>query len=511
MNTVEVRRLHLPGEINVATSTGEAIDAYAVTYNGSAQKPEIVITDNGMVLEKGKDYKLAYANTTNAATIESKTKPTITITGLGNYTGSKKVFFNILPQDISVADELAVKVDDAKYTGKAVKPKVKVTYAGKNLKSSTDYKVTYVNNIERGEDTAYVTIQGVKNFTGTTDVTFRIYGQVVSGFVVDKIQAQIYTPHEAIEPEVFVYASKAMQKEGSRLTEGVDYEITSYEANEKAGTGKVTIRGLGEYGGSKTVTFTISKRNLLTEGIYVEVIDQQMIYTGSVLKPAFKVWDGDVELREGVDYTVTYSNNKTVPKNVKTEPMLTIKGKGNYTGTNKAAFEILPKSIDTDGIVITAKDVLFNRKTANSAKGMTTTVTVMDGKRKLSTSDYKIVEYKDTHAAGNATVVIEGKGSYSGTMEVPFRIYQNNISKATVAKIPNELYTGKAIEPKPVVTFKLSKTETITLVEGEDYTITYDKNMKIGKAKVVITGMGEYGGSKNVSFTILPKWLKWFV
>ncbi len=492
-------------------TTGNAIAEYDAIYNGSAQKPGIIITDNGMILEEGKDYKLAYANTANAATVDSKTKPTITITGLGNYTGSKKVFFNILPEDISTADGLNIKVDDAKYTGKAVKPKVTVTYAGKTLKSGTDYKVTYVNNIERGEDTAYVTIEGLKNFTGRVNANFRIYGQVVSGFVVDKIPTQIYTPHGAIEPEVFVYASKAMQKEGNRLTEGVDYEITSYEANEKAGTGKVIITGLGEYGGSKTVTFSISKRNLLTEGIFVEVIDQQMPYTGSALKPAFKVWDGDVELIEGVDYTVSYSNNKTVPKNVKTEPMITIKGKGNYTGTNKAAFGILPKSLAAEGIVITAKDVLFNQKTANSVKGMTTTVTVMDGGKKLSTANYKIVEYKDNHAAGTATVVITGSGNYSGTEEVTFRIYQNDISKVTVAKIPSELYTGKAIEPNPVVTFKLSKTETITLVEGEDYTITYDKNVKIGTAKVIINGMGEYGGSKSVTFTILPKWLKWFV
>lgn len=509
-------------EISFNALNGEKISEYSVTYNGSALKPKLLIMDGEQILEEGKDYKLTYSNTTNAANVDSKTKPTITVTGLGNYTGSKKLFFNIASQNISDAEGLEVKVDDAKYTGKVVKPKVTVACLGKNLKNGTDYKITgYYNNIDFAEkdssNAPYVTIEGLKNFSGTIDVKFRIYELVASSFVVDKIQPQVYTPHEAIEPEVCVYASKEMQSDGNMLLEGIDYEITSYDANEKAGTGKVTVTGIGQYGGSKTVTFIISKRNLLTENIDVDVSDLLMTYTGSALKPAFKIMDGEFELTEGVDYTVSYSNNKTVPKNNKTVPTIVIKGKGNYTGTIKEAFEIVPKQLSAEGIVITAKEVLFNQKTVNNIKGMTTTVTVMDGSKKLSTSDYKIMEYKNNRSLGEINgedapiVVLGGSNNYTGTVEIPFRIYQNDISEATVAKIPNELYTGKEVEPMPVVTLKLSKTETITLVPGEDYTVSYDKNVKIGKAKVIITGIGEFGGSKSVSFTILPKWLKWFL
>ena len=55
-----------------------------------------------------------------------------------------------------------------------------------------------------------------------------------------------------------MYASKLDQKEDNPLTEGVDYEV-NYPENEniKTGNGTVTITGLGEYGGTKTVRFLI--------------------------------------------------------------------------------------------------------------------------------------------------------------------------------------------------------------------------------------------------------------
>lgn len=59
-----------------------------------------------------------------------------------------------------------------KYTGKAIKPKVTVTFAGKKLKKNVDYKVTYSNNKKRG--TATVKITGKGNYKGTLTAKFKI-------------------------------------------------------------------------------------------------------------------------------------------------------------------------------------------------------------------------------------------------------------------------------------------------------------------------------------------------
>ena len=69
------------------------------------------------------------------------------------------------------------------------------------------------------------------------------------------------------------------------------------------------------------------------------------IYTGSRITPAVSIWDDGSKLRKDVDYSVSYTNNTNAGK-----ATITIKGKGDYTGTviksfniNKAKQTINPK------------------------------------------------------------------------------------------------------------------------------------------------------------------------
>lgn len=78
-----------------------------------------------------------------------------------------------------------------------------------------------------------------------------------------------------------------------------------------------------------------------------------------------------------------------------------------------------------------------------------------------------------------------------------------DISKATVASIPSQTYTGSAIKPALTIT-QGSK----TLKSGTDYTLAYKDNIKPGKATVTITGKGSYSGTLSKSFKILPAEVK---
>jgi len=75
-----------------------------------------------------------------------------------------------------------------------------------------------------------------------------------------------------------------------------------------------------------------------------------------------------------------------------------------------------------------------------------------------------------------------------------------DLSAATIAPIPDQAYTGKAIEPALTVTLAGAP-----LVAGTDYTTTYTANTNIGKATVAVTGIGAYTGSQTASFVIVPK------
>lgn len=72
-----------------------------------------------------------------------------------------------------------------------------------------------------------------------------------------------------------------------------------------------------------------------------------------------------------------------------------------------------------------------------------------------------------------------------------------DISKCGVKLKKQYEYTGKAIKPKPTVTFGAT-----TLKRGTDYTLSYKNNVKRGTATVTIKGKGNYKGSKKVTFKI---------
>ena len=62
------------------------------------------------------------------------------------------------------------------------------------------------------------------------------------------------------------------------------------------------------------------------------------------------------------------------------------------------------------------------------------------------------------------------------------------------------VYNGKAKKPKITVSKDDSK-----LIKNTDYTVSYYKNTKVGTASVIINGIGNYSGSINKTFKIIPK------
>ena len=70
-------------------------DIDAVTYNGSAQKPSVVVKDGDYTLELGTDYTVSYSNNYNARQASATNAPTATVTGIGNYSGTASKTFTI--------------------------------------------------------------------------------------------------------------------------------------------------------------------------------------------------------------------------------------------------------------------------------------------------------------------------------------------------------------------------------------------------------------------------------
>ncbi len=491
-------------------------DGSTIRYDGTAHKPIVKVIDRGIELEEGVDYTITYANNKNAVTDKTAASkyPTITIKGKGKYNGTRKEVFVIEPicigQDGIEEDCVKVIVADAVYTKKAVKPAVTVMVNQTVLKNNTDYTLTYANNVdiaEKGTENApRVTITGKGNYTGVIIEEFRIYEKTLKTFVIEKIPNQMFTGDAsiAIEPSIVVYELQGNKKVGEPLLEGIDYEV-SYQNNYKVGTAKVTVTGLGEYAGTKTATFKIDRKAMSMDDVQVILENEVVTYNGKAQKPEVVVMDNSRELVFGTDYTLKYANNTNASVNSTKKPTITVTGKGAYVGSVSCNFTIEQKELSSNEIAIAVKDVLFNQKKAASAVGITSTVTVKDGTKALKNGTNYTISYTNNKELGEADITITGKGNYAGEVKKTFRIYKTDISKAIVKKLANEVYTGEQIQPLPEVSFKESKTSTISLVKDEHYTVSWENNVKKGTAKVIITGIGEYGGTKTVTFKIVAK------
>ena len=107
-------------------------------------------TGKTVTLVEGRDYKLTWSNTTRVAdengnySVSLSKQPKVKITGVGNYTGSKTVYYTIIKSTLAM-DGVSMTAKNVKYTSKNSNYKTSVTVKdvnGKKLTSGTDYKVT---------------------------------------------------------------------------------------------------------------------------------------------------------------------------------------------------------------------------------------------------------------------------------------------------------------------------------------------------------------------------------
>ena len=436
----------------------------AQTYTGSEIKPSVTIKDGSKTLAAGTDYTLSYSNNINAGTAS------VTVTGKGDYTGSKKLNFTINTRGIS--DAAAAAIAAQTYTGSAFTPDVTLTYNGKTLVKNTDYTVAYSNNTNAG--TAKITITGKGNFSGTKTVTFAVNARDISAATSSTVAAQTYTG-SAFTPDL------TLTYNGKTLVKGTDYTV-AYSDNINAGTATITITGKGNFTGTKKITFQITGKSI--ENMTAGAIPAQT-YTGSEIAPSVTLNDGSKALTAGTDYTLSYSDNIAAGT-----ATVTITGTGNYTGTKEITFEIKPRSISA-----ASASKLGPQQYSNFAYTPNVTLTY-NGTKLVVNKDYTVT-YSDNINAGTATVTVTGKGNFTGTKIMEFTIEPRPISAAEVSQTFEQKYTGSPIEPS--VTVRDGNRE---LVCGVDYTLEYSNNVNIGPATISVVGIGNYYGTKDEHFTI---------
>lgn len=304
--------LALDMQIGTVDSSGNFIASSAVgslpeyAYEKGGVKPAIQVktnvgedgTEKYIVLKEGVDYTVKYGNNTSVnngtnAQGKSISLPYVKITGKGNYYGTLEKKFIINRSSLSNA---TISADDVIWANKANICKPNITLIDNNgvkLAAGTDYdnknidyrytadttvthiagqsKTTEVKSendpvgptdiIPAGTVIA-VKVNGKGNYADSVSDTayFKYAGVSISKMNIT-VKDQYYTG-KAVEPQLEDVT--AFVKNG-KLTEYVGCEslvITGYSNNVNKGTASLTIKGLGNYGGTRVVKFRIIDKTM---------------------------------------------------------------------------------------------------------------------------------------------------------------------------------------------------------------------------------------------------------
>ena len=380
--------------------------------------------------------------------------------------------------DLSKATIAAIA--DVTYTGKEIKPEVKVTLDGKEV-VATSYDVAYESNTEVG--TATVTVTGkAPAYTGSVTQTFKINPKAFSNS--DKPVINIPTQLDG-KNEV---AGTKITWSGNTLVEGKDYAVAGPETLA-AGTETATITFKGNYEGSVTHQFNVVTNDFSAAAIYFQQINQTYTFDGTEQKPAVRVERAGKTLVENTDYTVEYMNNV----NAGTATVV-VTGAGTYAGTKSVAFTINKAKL-SDAVLTINPDSY-----GSTGQPIMPTFTVKFGAYDVKAAEYT-AEAKNNINTGNATLTLTATaaGNFTGTLTGTFTIAGKDIAALdfTLTGADNLKYDGKAKTPAVTV-----KDGTATLTKDKDYTVTYESNVNAGTGKVIVKGIGTYAGEKTLEFKI---------
>ena len=481
----------------------EATDPSDSEYDGKPHVNPITVRDakTNADLVENTDFILTYSgDTTNVGTV------TITAKGIGNYTGEFTKTYEITPKPYTVTTESAEKVYDGtpltaggSIDGIVDGDDVEVRTTGKQInvgESKNTYELVWKgarkDNYQLKEETL-----------GTLKVTEQ---SIDPGKDPDNPNPS-YVGVQINAPENHVYDGKdhqwipeVLDKENQPLTAGKDYTVTYTDDSGEVkddftnvtGTIHVTISGIGNYTGSVTREYEITKRSVKL----TSETDEKEFDGMPLTRPVVKI-EGDGFVDDEVSDvkaigTVTSVEESPVANKITYVTHEAFKYDNYNIELNEGTLTIKPKSIIPDGphtpddkktgiTVENPADVKYDGKGHAEkpiVKDEKTGATLEEGK------DYEIVYPEDIVNAGEITATVNGKGNYDGSFEIKYNILKRDVTftsatdskkyDGTALTNGNVEITGDGFAEGEGATFDV--TGTITNTGSTENTFTFELN-----------------------------------
>lgn len=397
------------------------------------------------------------------------------------------------------------KLPHVTYNGESQKQKPEVKDGNTLLTEGTDYTLVYSKDTTN-VGTVTVTVEGKGNYAGEAEVTYEIMKRQVA--LESASASKVYDGTPLTKPEVTVGGDGFVEGEVSGLkaigtvTNVADGEVDNEIVWDWA-------EGFGE--GNYDITKTEGKLSIEPQsvdpdnpesytGIKVGELSD-LLYKGKdqFQEPTVTDAKGNLLVKDR-DYTLAFDGDA---KNVTEAGVsVTVSGIGNYKGDFSRSYKILPREVTVksasaskayDGTPLFSHDVVVTSAAGfveDDVASMTAPNSIMEVG---SITNEIVIEWSNDVAAGNYVVLKE-----EGVLEVtPKSVTAEGFS---VEGLNDVTYNGLAQRQEPTV-----KDGDKTLTKDKDYTLSFTEDVtNVGTVRVTVTGKGNYTGSADVAYQILP-------
>ena len=463
------------------TSLTFEIEGDEFVYNGSPQLPLVTVKKDGEVLTSDRDYTISYANNINAG------EATILLNGLGHYKG-----FTTLHFTIQKAQPIPGVYPDAS---------MEVSY---DIEKAKDIILpegwTWIepeSPLAIGDNTLRVVYVVNDNYESLEmDIHVKRLEKVIPNEApVIQIESKAFTFDRRISSSIDIipylkgFITIKDDRDGTIDVNNADQVMISIdpEFNWTVGVYTITVTATDSAGASsiETITVEIIDSTIYMEQLEVELEEGEFIYNGKPQLPSVTVKYGDNVLINAEHYQVVYENNIDAG-----EATVTVTGLGLYSGTKTLSFMIQKAQPEAPQLSMEVPYEIEKVEDIALPEGWSWVNPSQALRVGINRLTAKYAENKN-FTSGEAEIEVIRAAAQIEEPTVDFTSLIFEISDSEF------VYNGK--EHKPAVTVK---TENEVLVENRDYTTAYKDNIDAGTATIVLTGLGQYEGIKEITFVI---------
>ena len=424
--------------------------------------------NNILEIQPSADGKTAKIHVKNAGTVML----TVTYTS-DTYIGVANISITVNPKAITA--DMIGNIDAQEYTGKDIKPTPEVKDGTTKLTNDTDFTYSYSNN--RNAGTATLTITGKGNYKGEVTKNFTISKKSINDAIIELANKSFaYTGSEQT-----VNITSVKLSDGTVL--GTDDYVIKDNSNKATNAGEITltIEGTGNYTGTATTTWEITKIAPVLANFDVSPdLAAALTYDGTaktVTVTTAGSINGTGEITGMGEITVKYNGSTEAPTNAgRYEVTFEVADGTNYNAKN---FNIGTLTINK-AAALALKDMKEGYKYTLTGEKTVKLADLVAGATGYTlgaiTGDTGIISNPSVDADGVLKYTLTGKGKIGDTVTLPVTITSVNYEDTTV---------------KVVITLKAKDDQAALSITG-DKTVVYGKTLTLGTTGGSGTGKVTY-------------------